>query len=479
MASERQRRSTAGKRMQTLTGKALEDDEAFWGHDTWKQDDDDDSGNESFHSSDEDSEIKKDIFDSDFDESESDHEEEEVAAGEEEERDLQRQERNKKRSNLKRSYLDISRAVPGKKGRGGATRGTKRVMGHGLNAGIVLNLPPNADLTLPAKLPVQAAAKASATPAASAASASADLVTSASVSPSRRNKASDSKLTLATTRSRRVTQLSKYSSRYRSARKDATNDSDKPATTTTVSQKKKKRQRSFTQEELLLEAANQTEPENARWLLGRKRIQNQSSQKDQEGREGRGSGGKVIEKYVSRRGYLNTVTFPEMDHVPRILTTQGGSSSRSRITSPTAPTLCVITGHRAKYRDPKTGMGYYDATAFRELRRRHAAGEPLDQRSLKEPPKQPEERSEKEENPSSLSAVAASASNSDLVAAKKQQKPSSITTETSVASDNGIVTATPSSSNGEAARTNGAEAMKITNMSVGVPSGSNATAVQK
>lgn len=480
MASERQRRSTAGQRMQVLTGKALEDDEAFWGHDTWEQDEND-SGNESFHSSDEDSEVRKDVFDSDFDESESDHEEEEVAAGDEEERDLQRQERNRKRANLKRSYLDISRAKPGKKGRGGAVKSAKRVVGHGLNAGIVLNLPPNADLTLPLRATVKtapAAPKAASavytTSTAAHAPPIADVVSSASP---RRHRASDSKLTLATTRARRVTQLSKYSSRYRSARKDATVDSEKPTTTSpSISQKKQKRQR-FTQEELLLEAANQTEPENVRWLLGRKRIQTQSSQKDHESREGRGSAGKVIEKYISRRGYLNTVTFPEMDHVPSILTKQDSSNSTS---TPVAPTLCVITGHRAKYRDPRTGMGYYDAVAFRELRRRLAEGEPLDQRTPKDPPSQSQDKQEKELDP--LSSAAAVGNNLNP-ASKKDPKFLDTTTETSVASTADESAASPTLSNGGgAAKTNGrskVEAARMSNQPPNTPPGSPARAIEK
>ena len=58
----RSRRSTAGKRMGTLVGKAQEEDEEFWNHSTWNEASDD-SENESFRSSYEDSEAKKDQFD--------------------------------------------------------------------------------------------------------------------------------------------------------------------------------------------------------------------------------------------------------------------------------------------------------------------------------------------------------------------------------------------------------------------------------
>jgi len=40
---------------------------------------------------------------------------------------------------------------------------------------------------------------------------------------------------------------------------------------------------------------------------------------------------------------------------------------------------CIITGKIARYRDPKTGKTYHDVTAFKELRRRLEAGEPLEQ----------------------------------------------------------------------------------------------------
>ena len=39
--------------------------------------------------------------------------------------------------------------------------------------------------------------------------------------------------------------------------------------------------------------------------------------------------------------------------------------------------LCAITGKRARYKCPKTGEGYYDLAAFRELRRRWSNGLPL------------------------------------------------------------------------------------------------------
>ena len=37
--------------------------------------------------------------------------------------------------------------------------------------------------------------------------------------------------------------------------------------------------------------------------------------------------------------------------------------------------MCIITGKKARYRDPKTMLGYHDLAAFKELRRRLASGE--------------------------------------------------------------------------------------------------------
>lgn len=38
-------------------------------------------------------------------------------------------------------------------------------------------------------------------------------------------------------------------------------------------------------------------------------------------------------------------------------------------TEPSAPPVCVITNHLARYRDPETGLPYHNAHAYREIRR--------------------------------------------------------------------------------------------------------------
>ena len=58
---ERERRSTAGSRMTSLVGQAAKDDDEFWNHSTWLEEEDG-----SFHESDEDSDARRDTFDYDY-----------------------------------------------------------------------------------------------------------------------------------------------------------------------------------------------------------------------------------------------------------------------------------------------------------------------------------------------------------------------------------------------------------------------------
>jgi vacuolar protein sorting-associated protein 72 len=368
--ASRERRKTAGKRMTSLVGKAQDEDDTFWGHDTWAEDD---SGNDSFHDSDEDSAMKKDHFDSDFDDSESDHDEEERAAGADEEANLQKSERGAMQR--KNTYVDIKKASSGlvaakRKG----VKGHKRIMGAGINAGIVLNAPVAAMLVASVQAPPT-------DPLLAQQSLPPTLVTSLPPKKFVRTAAgAHVKTTLASTRERRSAHAPR---RLREVRSTAPADLKrssvgKSATCgkSATSSKKTKRRR-YGQEELLLEAVNETEPENSRWLLARKRVQ-ENSEKDKDLMSMRNaSRGKVVQKYHSRRGCLITLTFPEMDSVPEILT-----RPNVVVTKPN-PTYCVITGERARYRDPLTNLGYFDMAAFNELRRRHRGGEALDKRTVK------------------------------------------------------------------------------------------------
>lgn len=161
---------------------------------------------------------------------------------------------------------------------------------------------------------------------------------------------------------------------------------------------KPKHKRCFTQEELLIEAVSHTEAENHKWLLNRKRLQvEEHSRAEHSKRSGNSAAErKVISKFNSRRGCLNTFTFPEMDHVPEIFT-RGKTSEEQRtqvVAKIQKENLCVITGKKARYKDPKTKLGYYDLNAFKELRRRYEAGETLDQRIYEE--SKPPTKDEKE-----------------------------------------------------------------------------------
>lgn len=353
VTATRDKRATAGKRMSSLVGEAQDADDAFWGHDTWEEDD---SGNDSFRESDEDSEVRKDQFDSDFDESEDDVSDAEAAAGREEEADLAKEEK----ANARKKTFDVARAgrelLQKKKGAKGRMKG-QRIFGDGVNAGLVLNMP----------MPQQGHA--------TEAPSSLMMPPRIKVAPTIHPPTQTSKLTLASTRMRRNRSKSlRATTQVKSAMEPFSNKPSKKGTST-----KKSRIVHWTQEQLLLEAATVTEPENERWLLGRKRLHDQAEAvlKLHESQQKNGS---VLSKYRSRRGMLTTLTFSEMDAVPDILVQQ---PSKGPLPRP-RPVYCAITGQRAKYKCPKTHKGYYDLAAFTELRRRLAAGEPLDQRKHKQ-----------------------------------------------------------------------------------------------
>jgi hypothetical protein len=387
--------------MTSLVGNAQEEDDAFWGHDTWAEDD---SGNESFRDSDQDSTLRKDEFDSDFNDSETDNDQEEEAAGQQEERELQRQERSNRQG--KSTYSDTV-----KPSRGGIMQKPKRAMGTGINSGLVLNLPPSMLLSSTA---ASTAVPGPALPTLAAPELVASLPPPAP-SPTTQGKRSrmtnelGMNPTLATARQRR-SQTKKRDSRNSTpfySDSVAHPSNKRPHSLTGVTRKSKRRQ--YMQEELLVEAVKETEPENQRWLLARKRVQ-ESADQDKDAmaalRE-KHRGKKVIQKYHSRRGCLITLTFPDMDAVPELLTRKSEPPKKPE------RLICAITGQPARYRDPKTGKGYLDSEAFKELRRRHDAGLSLDQRPKSKPKPKP-----KEEDAVSVNGVSSSANE-----AKPSPKP--------------------------------------------------------
>ncbi len=410
----RERRKNAGKRMAVLGAKMAEEDEAFWSHDTWA---DDDSGNESFHESDEDSALRKDVFDSDFNDSESDNEEDEVAAGEAEERELRKSERASKINN------NAYKQPGGHKRRRGFPGVGKRVLGEGFNAGIVLNLPPASHDSLAYLESIEANRRAyleslqtqQSTPTQPAAATATDTKTTPIVTKSLAQPIAPpapppplakpavtikAKGKTKPVPVRKQTRASKAALQTKGVRK-LRGRGEAPTTQAAPSRKvvasgsdttARAKRRKFAQEELLLEAVHDTEPENQRWLHGRKRVQDQHNQDNNSNvLRDRYRGKKVVQKFHSRRGCLITLTFPEMDAVPEILTrrqerqkqqhppikqetSQVSPLPTSSLPQQQASSRCVITGKSGKYKDPLTKYPYHDLAAFRELRRRHKEG---------------------------------------------------------------------------------------------------------
>jgi hypothetical protein len=460
-AVNRERRKNAGKRMAILGKKMEEEDDTFWSHETWA--DEEDSGNESFHESDEDSTLRKDVFDSDFNDSESNNEDDEVAAGEAEERELQKIERTKRRQNstnkgYKNSDADLPTLGRHKRRRGFAG-GSKRAIGEGFNAGIVLNLPPESFDSLSYSTSISAKRSAlqqliqtqthQSTSLQSTTAAVTDTKTTSTphdnnlvdppilspmplppstTSSTIKTKAKAKTKTIPVS-ARKLTRSSRVSLRERQSTQgvrklrgnvkapsrlapsrlgdvSTTHTASTPASAPAPARKASssngsdtisrvsaaaKRKR-FAQEELLLEAVHETEPENQRWLHGRKRIQEQYNRDkgpNAGGLRDKYRGKKIIQKFHSRRGCLITLTFPEMDSVPEILTRrqqrrpvlseQPSSSSSKEILQQQQQqqqllSRCVITGKIGNYKDPLTNYPYHDLAAFKELRRRHKDG---------------------------------------------------------------------------------------------------------
>jgi YL1 nuclear protein/YL1 nuclear protein C-terminal domain len=380
--------------MTSLVGNAQEEDDAFWGHETWA---DDDSGNESFRDSDQDSAHRKDEFDSDFNDSETDNEDEERAAGADKERELLRQERSNRQG--KSNYTDVAKA-----GRGMMQK-PRRAFGNGMNAGLVLNVPPSMvsnSAVSTTSIPGSGSGSAMPIQTLAAAATGSSLPPVPLSPPAKRPRLTSERgvnATLASARQRRSQSKKRDSRNTMPTYSETASQQSNKRPRSHVGLTKKEKRRQYFQEELLLEAVKETEPDNHRWLLARKRVQ-ESADQDKDAMAAlrdKHRGKNVIQKYHSRRGCLITLTFPEMDAVPELLTRKSEP--------PKIPErlVCIITGKPARYRDPKTGKGYFDSAAFQELRRRHEAGISLDQR-----PKSKQKPKPKEEDTSSLNGASSS-----------------------------------------------------------------------
>ncbi len=195
-----------------------------------------------------------------------------------------------------------------------------------------------------------------------------------------------------------------------------------------ISERKKSQRQPITQEELILEAVQCTETTNAKWLHARQRNKEEATliEKSSTGSKSSkhsNSNQKLVSRFYSRRGCYNTLTFMDMDHLPEFLvrgehqhrrphspsscdysvagtiirpssrpsacasnspeanesTQQEPPQQHQSATTTNAPERtyekCIITGKIAKYRDPKSMLGYHDITAYKELKRKLESGE--------------------------------------------------------------------------------------------------------
>lgn len=364
----RARRSTAGRRMSSLVGKSFENDNTFWSHSTWNEEksnkpsDDNDadisSDDGSFNIEDE--EPAKDAFDSDFNDSESDSDEE-ISSNQNDIEELDRTSKARNRYNEPK-YMSKKRSGANdasKRKSGIRKRGSKGRIGEGDgdNAGLVLNF---AGFTNASTSTVHQRNKKKGME---------ENISHETIPKPQPSTIDSEKTKRPISSSVSLSGANKNLARIRSLKSSSPRSLDqKPAVG--------KNNKLFSQEELLVEAANITEAENERWLLGRKRLQKQNAlhEKLKKSLNGTGSTTKVVEKFHSRRGFFNTLTFTNMDSVPVILrkkqTFKEYPSNREK-------KICIITGNPAQYRDPKTNKYYSDLAAFKELRRRLDAGIPL------------------------------------------------------------------------------------------------------
>ena len=382
---ERSRRSTAGKRMSSLVGKAQEDEDAFWSHSIWSEsgggfssgrkrqrDDDDDSssgssssgsgsddsdslsdGEGSFRMSDEESDAAVDQFDSDFDESESDDEEEGGEGATE--RELIAEERRQKASQRKKRQQvafqgkgSSGRDLIGKKKKGAMTK--RGPTGEGWNAGLVLNWPSPAGELGQAQAVAKTAAAQQLTAPISGSSSIPVASGNSSVLPQQSQHvelkqplppADAAPKTMQQTTSSIATKTkSKITAKEHNLRAGATSKQKAsakvkaPAVIEKKSTSEKKPQ--FTQEELIIEAIKSTETENSKWLSARKRVKEEEAHLENAMAKAKAITHNPVSRFHSRRGCTNTLTFMDMDHLPDILTRAhprktsfGDSTSRS------------------------------------------------------------------------------------------------------------------------------------------------------
>lgn len=112
-----------------------------------------------------------------------------------------------------------------------------------------------------------------------------------------------------------------------------------------------------------------TQHENMRWILKQQRLEDEAKEDEARPKIHKA----LASRWVSRRGCIDAIFFPDASSLPLILCQPSADPEEEK-----APAVCQVTGAPAKYKDPLTGFPYADAAAFRELRRRH--GHPVRRR---------------------------------------------------------------------------------------------------
>ncbi len=295
-------RSTRGKRMDELVGEEAEADEEFWGQEAWAAvSSDSEFGSEK---------SDKDMFDSDFNDTESEEDEEkECIEAEGETRRAERAEKRRTTAAKSGAYREVvvKRKVV-KKGGGG-----KGGVASEKSKPIVKD-----------KKPIEKSTNAT-------------TIAYPSV-PDRNVRASTKHKTKESTRLREEEK--------KEARMNRKKYQPVP---------KKK----FKQEELL-EEATKTELRNIAWLAEQKRL---AEIKEKENKSAARTKKTMAWSYHSSRGGIHVLTFPDCAYFPAVLE-QG-------IPEPHDRPVCVITGLLAKYCDPYTGLPYATLDAFKEIRQRY------------------------------------------------------------------------------------------------------------
>lgn len=425
--------------MSSLIGKAQEDDDVFWSHSIWSEvgggyadgkssrkkrrrdedddtssspsDDDDDakegtteggdgsadndddesisSGEGSFRISDEGSAGEVDEFDSDFDESESD-DDNRGADGDEgdEEKELHAEERRNavaaKRKKNQRLGVPLSRSAISSAGRELMKKKTGKVskrgpLGEGWNEGLVLNWPPPLLSSLDGMVGV-AVPRERGRPLKST---TVTMMQTTMIDPQQISSQPITQQTIAIAAPAQLPQqqiltgATSVPTSFAPNIKPPTKKLKRQLEQEAISERKQSQRQQFTQEELIVESINYTETDNSKWINARKRSKEEAAQIEKSTNSKKSSSNQQpISRFHSRRGCNTTITFMNVEYLPEIFTRrQTSESSEAMHTHQKKDEECVITGKIAKYRDPKSMLGYHDLDSYKELRRRIDSGE--------------------------------------------------------------------------------------------------------